>query len=160
MKKLIFSAAIILSCFAYKAADAQVRVNLGLNFNSQPAYGRASYYYMPDINAYYSVPTREYIYYDNDGWVRANYLPERYGNYDVYHNYRVAVNERNPWFRNQYYQSRYAHQYRERREHEFNQGYNGYNNERYRGHWDNGRHNGWGRHDGDGDEHRHHRDND
>ena len=67
----------MLSCFAYKAADAQVRVNLGVNFNGSQGYARASYYYMPDINAYYSVPTREYIYYDNYEWVRSRYLPEQ-----------------------------------------------------------------------------------
>lgn len=148
----------MLGCFTYKAADAQVRVRLGVNFNTSPSYGRASYYYMPDINAYYYVPTHEYIYYDNYEWVQSRYLPEQYANYDVYHSYRVAVNERNPWVRNEYYQSRYG-QYRERREQQYNRN-NYYNNERYRDHEDNGRHNGWYKHHDDGEDHRHNRDDD
>lgn len=55
MKKLILSAALLLSCFAVKTASAQVSVSLGVNIGSQPAWGPvgydyANYYYMPDID--------------------------------------------------------------------------------------------------------------
>ncbi|MDN5285815.1 MAG: hypothetical protein JWR38_2089 [Mucilaginibacter sp.] len=113
MKKLIFTAAILLSCLTIKIAHAQVSVSLGVNIGSQPEWGpvgydRADYYYMPDIDAYYSVPTHQYIYYQNNGWARAAYLPERYRNYDVYHGYKVVINDRDPWLRNNIYRTRYA----------------------------------------------------
>ncbi|TSD63320.1 hypothetical protein FFF34_017125 [Inquilinus sp. KBS0705] len=144
MKKLLFAAAILLSCFAFKAANAQISVNLGVNIGSQPAWGpvgydRADYYYMPDIDTYYSVPTHQYVYYENNTWVRRTTLPVRYRNYNVYDGYKVVINERRPWLRNDVYRVKYA-------------GYKGKKgqtiirdsrDEKYREHWDNGKHKGW-----------------
>jgi hypothetical protein len=113
MKKLILSAAILLSCLAIKTASAQVSVSLGVNIGSQPAWGPvgydyANYYYMPDIDAYYSVPTHQYVYFENNVWVHRGYLPVRYRSYNLYSGYKVVINERNPWLRNNIYRTRYA----------------------------------------------------
>lgn len=122
MKKIIFSAAILLSCLAIKA-NAQVSVSFGVNIGSQPAWGpvgydRANYYYMPDIDTYYDVPTHQYVYYDNNVWVHRAYLPVRYRNYDLYHGYKVVINDRNPWLRHSVYRTQYA-SYRGRRDQVF-----------------------------------------
>jgi hypothetical protein len=112
MKKLILAAAILVSGLAFNnSAEAQVRVNV--NIGSQPDWGPAgydyvNYYYLPDIDTYYSVPTHEYIYFNNNRWVRSASLPARYRNYNVYNNYKVVVNDRNPWERADVYRSRYA----------------------------------------------------
>ncbi|HEY9196833.1 MAG TPA: hypothetical protein VIM77_11225, partial [Mucilaginibacter sp.] len=112
MKKLILSAAILLSCLLVKKADAQVSVSLGVNIGSQPAWGPVgydyvNYYYLPDIDAYYDVPTHQYIYFNNNVWVHRTYLPVRYRNYDLYHGYKVVINDRNPWLRHDYYRTHY-----------------------------------------------------
>ncbi len=113
MKKIILSAAILLGCLAVKTADAQVSVSLGLNIGSQPAWGpvgydHASYYYMPDIDTYYDVPTHQYVYYDNNVWVHRAYLPTRYSNYNLYNGYKVVINDRDPWLRHDVYRTQYA----------------------------------------------------
>ena len=113
MKKLILSAAILLSCLTVKTVSAQVSVSLGVNIGSQPAWGPVgydyvNYYYMPDIDTYYDVPTHSYIYFDNNVWVHRTYLPVRYRNYNLYNGYKVVINERNPWLRGGYYRTRYA----------------------------------------------------
>jgi len=110
MKKLFFIAVIFLSC-GVKFAGAQVSIRL--NIGSQPEWGPvgydyAGYYYLPDIDTYYSVADHQYIYYQNNGWVRTAYLPPRYQNYDVYHGYKVVINDRDPWLRNNVYRTRYA----------------------------------------------------
>lgn len=144
MKKSIFIAAIILSCLSIKVADAQVSVSLGVNIGSQPDWGpvgydHADYYYMPDINVYYEVPTHRYVYFENNVWVHRTYLPARYSYYDRYHGYKVVVNERNPWERNDIYRTRYAN-YRGRRDQVI---IRDSRDERYRNHWhDNGNHYG------------------
>ena len=136
MKKILFAVAIIFSSIAVKHADAQVRFSVGVNIGSQPEWGptgydRAQYYYMPDIDTYYDVPSHQYIYNENNVWVHRAYLPQRYANYDRYHGYKVVVNQRNPWNRGDYYRNHYA-QYRGRhdqpiiRESQDN---------RYRNHW-------------------------
>lgn len=96
----------------YKTADAQIRISLGFNIGSQPDWGpvgydHASYYYMPDVDAYYDVPAHQYIYFESNRWVRASVLPGRY-NFDPYNSYKVVVNERNPWERANVYRTRYA----------------------------------------------------
>lgn len=153
MKKLIFSAAILASCLSIKVADAQLRINV--NIGSQPAWGpvgysHADYYYMPDIDAYYDVPSHQYIYFENNAWVRRGYLPQRYVNYDVYNGYKVVVNERNPWERDNIYRTRYANYrgrhdqavIRDSRDERYRNHWNGDANNR--GHYDNGNHGGRG----------------
>jgi hypothetical protein len=112
MKKIIIAAAILVSGLAFnKAAVAQVSLNV--NIGSQPDWGpvgydRADYYYMPDIDTYYDVPARQYVYLNDNRWVRANSLPSRYSNYNVYNGYKAVINERNPWENNNTYRTRYA----------------------------------------------------
>lgn len=113
MKKLILSAVLLVSCFAIKTASAQVSVSLGVNIGSQPAWGPvgydyANYYYMPDIDTYYDVPTHQYVYFDNNIWVHRAYLPVRYSHYNLYNGYKVVINDRNPWLRHGYYRTQYA----------------------------------------------------
>ena len=62
MKKMIIGLAIVITSGMAVPASAQVRVNLNINIGSQPAWGPAGYdyveyYYLPDIDVYYYVPT-------------------------------------------------------------------------------------------------------
>jgi hypothetical protein len=112
MKKIIIAAAILVSGFAFNNS-AEAQISLNVNIGSQPDWGpvgydRADYYYMPDIDTYYSVPTHEYVYLNDNRWIRSRNLPSRYSNYDVYNNYKVVINEPNPWERNNVYRTRYA----------------------------------------------------
>lgn len=98
MKKLIVIALFILSVFSLKQAEAQVRLNINVNIGSQPNWGPAGYdyveyYYLPDIEAYYYVPTRQFIYLSGGNWVFTYSLPSRYRSYNLYTGYKVVVNE-------------------------------------------------------------------
>jgi hypothetical protein len=114
MKKLIFTAVILVSCFTFKNASAQLHFSLGVNIGAQPEWGpvgydHADYYYMPDIGAYYDINAHQYIYQENNVWVHRGYLPDQYRNYDMYHGYKVVINNsRNPWMRDGYYRNHYA----------------------------------------------------
>jgi hypothetical protein len=136
MKKIIFTAIIVISCMSIKFADAQVSVGVGLNISSQPdwgptGYNNASYYYIPDVGAYYDVNAHEYIYMENNAWVHRGYLPPRYRNYDLYGGYKVVINNRDPWMRDNDYRSRYAG-YRGRHDQEM---IRNSHDARYRNHW-------------------------
>ncbi|WP_374948112.1 hypothetical protein [Mucilaginibacter sp.] len=111
MKKIILTAALFVSLLTVKQANAQI--SFSLNIGSQPEWGpvgydHADYYYMPDIDSYYDVPAHQYVYLENNSWVRRAALPPRYSNYNVYNGYKVVVNERNPWLRNNVYRTKYA----------------------------------------------------
>lgn len=153
MKKIIVWSAIFFGVCLYRPADAQVRVNI--NIGSQPAWGPvgydyAQYYYLPDIDAYYYVPARRFIYLDGGRWVFAASLPSRWDDYDLYRGYKVVINDPRPYLRDDYYSREYG-RYR---------GYYGRQvllrdrDDRYRRedyHSDRGNHYGWYKH-GRGDE--------
>ena len=145
MKKLIFTAVILVSCLTFKNANAQIHFSVGVNIGSQPEWGpvgydRAAYYYIPDIDGYYDVSAHQYIYLENNVWVHRTYLPYRYRNYDLYHGYKVVVNDRDPWLRNSAYRARYAG-YRGRHDQTI---IRDSHDDRYRNHWRGRDDNHWG----------------
>jgi len=97
MKKVIICAALFLSATFYKDAAAQIRFNVNVNIGSQPVWGPVGYdyveyYYLPDIEAYYYVPTRQFVYMSGNRWIFSASLPPRYRGYDLYSGYKVVVN--------------------------------------------------------------------
>ena len=69
------------------AVQAQVSVNVTLPTPppwGPVGYSEARYYYLPDVEAYYDVPSSMFIYYNRGAWIHRAYLPGRYRNYDLY----------------------------------------------------------------------------
>jgi len=140
MKKIILSGVILLA-LVVTAQDlgAQVKVGVNINIGSQPAWGPVGYdyvdyYYLPDIDAYYYVPNRQFIYLSNGHWVFASSLPVAYHRYDLYSGYKVVVNEPRPYLHANVFRERYAN-------------YKGRRNEQVVIRHDNGNHNGWYKHE-------------
>ncbi|GAA3961960.1 hypothetical protein GCM10022246_13960 [Pedobacter ginsengiterrae] len=112
MKKLVlFAAVLMVSLFSINNAKAQVSLNV--NIGSQPVWGptgynHVDYYYFPDINAYYYVPSGQYIFLNGSRWIWANSLPAQFGNFDLYRSYKVVINEPKPYLRNNVYVARYS----------------------------------------------------
>ena len=68
------------------ASHAQVSVNV--NLGTPPVWAPAEkvetqYYYLPEIDSYYDVPAKRFLYVKNGGWVRAEKLPTKYSNYNL-----------------------------------------------------------------------------
>ncbi|MDP4263538.1 MAG: hypothetical protein Q8941_13510 [Bacteroidota bacterium] len=102
MKKMIICAGVFLSAIVFNDAKSQVRVHVNFNIGSQPVWGPAGYdyaeyYYLPDIETYYYVPTRQFIYLSDGRWIYSSSLPPRCRNYDLYNGYKVVVNEPRPY---------------------------------------------------------------
>jgi hypothetical protein len=86
--------------------------SLRVNISDQPMWGpagydRVEYYYIPDIDVYYSVSDRQYIYRDGSEWRYTASLPPSYSNYDPYHSYKVVVNEDKPYRNNESHRGKY-----------------------------------------------------
>src|SRR5215217_7170695 len=119
MKKIIIALALAAGTVAMTPAISQAQVSISFNIGNQPLWGPtgydyAGYYYMPDIDAYYNVGNQQFIYMDGGQWVNRPSLPPRYRNYDLYGSYKVVINDRDPWLRNDYYRRQYR-SYRGRR---------------------------------------------
>ena len=102
MKKYAIILGIITSFLMAGVSTTKAQLSVSINIGSQPQWGpvgydRADYYYLPDIECYYSVPNRQFIYLSNGRWVFAASLPGRYANYDLYSGYKVVVNRPRPY---------------------------------------------------------------
>ncbi|MFZ1261937.1 MAG: hypothetical protein WAT34_00390, partial [Chitinophagaceae bacterium] len=96
MKKILLITVFISAAAVFNNASAQIRFGININIGSQPDWGpvgydRADYYYMPDIQTYYYVPTRKFIYLSGGHWVFSYNLPPAYRNYNLYTGYKVVV---------------------------------------------------------------------
>jgi hypothetical protein len=110
MKKLMIIWGLLTTMLFAPQLNAQVSVNI--NINSQPAWGPVGYdyveyYYLPDIEVYYSVVYQKYIYWNNGRWVWVTVLPSRYSYYNIYNGYKVVINEPNPYHHHHHHKVKY-----------------------------------------------------
>lgn len=94
-----------------KSVNAQISLNV--NIGSQPLWGptgydHVEYYYLPDIDSYYSVPKQQFVYLSNGNWVFTNALPTRYSNYNLYNGYKVVINSDRPYLNYNAHKVKYA----------------------------------------------------
>lgn len=78
------------------AGALQAQVSVNVNIGSPPMWGpvgysNVQYYYLPDVQAYYDVPSSMFIYQSGGVWIHRTYLPTRYRNYDLYNGYKVVM---------------------------------------------------------------------
>lgn len=95
MKKLKL---IALGIFLFVSSLIQAQVSVNVNIGTPPAWGpvgysNVKYYYLPDVQAYYDVPSSQFIYIKNGKWFRSRYLPGNYRNYNLYNGYKVVLND-------------------------------------------------------------------
>ncbi|WP_129713886.1 hypothetical protein [Pedobacter sp. SYP-B3415] len=93
MKKLLVVLLIGLGSIFSKESNAQVSVNV--NIGAAPAwlpsgYNRVNYYYLPDIDTYYYVPRRQYVYMNRGHWVRSYNVPARHRGYNFHRGRKVV----------------------------------------------------------------------
>ena len=98
MKGLIMGVALFICTAPFYSASAQSRENATVNTSSQPSWGPrgfdyAEYYYLPDIEVYYHVPERQFIYQKGGNWIFSSALPEQHSKYDLYAGNIVVINE-------------------------------------------------------------------
>ena len=124
MKKILILGALLIGGVLVNKANAQqyddqqqyesnTPYDPNVNIDAQPEWGpggydNAQYYYLPDIEVYYCIPTRSFTWFENGRWINSPYLPGRYSNYDLYSGYKVVINERNPWMHFYNHRSVYA----------------------------------------------------
>ncbi len=103
----------------FLAAATQAQVSVNVNIGSPPMWGPAGYsevqyYYLPDVEAYYDVPSSNFIYLERGIWVHRTYLPKRYRNYDLYNGYKVVMTDyhgNTPYIHYKEYKHKYAKGY-------------------------------------------------
>ena len=116
MKKLLLTA-MVLGAILFNNNETKAQVRIGVNINiGRPSWGvpgnyAGDYYYMPEIDTYYDIPRRQFIYFQGNNWVFASELPYAYRGYDLNRGYKVIVNEPRPYLRGNIYRNRYSNYY-------------------------------------------------
>jgi len=111
----IFIAGLLL----FFAVSAEAQISLQLNLGAPPQWGPSGYtdvryYYLPDVEAYYDVPSSKFIYFNGVSWIHRSYLPSRYKNYDLYRGYKVVMTDyhgKTPYSHFKEHKSKYAKGY-------------------------------------------------
>lgn len=82
----------VLMSNTFSFAQVSVNVNVGI-----PAWGvpvtTERYYYLPDIETYYDIPSREYIYLRDGLWVRSASVPVIYQRYDFHRGRKIVITD-------------------------------------------------------------------
>jgi hypothetical protein len=124
MRKSVILSVILFSGLVYNTAKAQVSIHIGFNTPVRHVYVPApqpvetvydddfdnsdDYYYLPEVEAYYSIPLNRYFYYNDSRWVSAAYLPGAYRNYDWRTARRFEVRGRRPYINHDVYRGRWG----------------------------------------------------
>lgn len=79
---------LLLMSLLFASTSIQAQVSINVNFGTPPEWAprervEVQYYYLPDIDCYYDVPSASFIYIKNGRWIRATNLPYRYRNYNL-----------------------------------------------------------------------------
>ena len=102
---------IILGIGLIFASEAQAQISVNVAPQWGPAnYSAASYYYLPDVEAYYDIQKASFVYPSGDKWYSSPQLPQRYSDYDLYNGYKVAMTDNNgkaPYALFKYHKVRY-----------------------------------------------------
>ncbi|MGL2963410.1 hypothetical protein ACSVH2_06275 [Flavobacterium sp. RSB2_4_14] len=82
IKLLLFATILVIS------VNIKAQVTASFNFGTPPVWAPqnaepAKFYYLPEIETYYDVPSRRYIYVRNGSWFRSATLPAQYRNYNL-----------------------------------------------------------------------------
>ena len=79
---------VLIGLLSIVAANAEAQVSVNINVGTPPVWAPAErvetqYYYLPEIDTYYDVPSERFIYVSQGNWIRSERLPARYSNYNL-----------------------------------------------------------------------------
>ncbi len=142
MKNLKF---IIGAFILFFTLQSTAQVSVSLNIGSRPDWcsrydndddchhndhcdhNDVSYFYLPEIEAYYDTHASVFIYLGPRGWIRSAYLPDYCSGYDLYRGHKVAIDYRGrtPYYYHKNHKAKYFHSnYRNYRQEYYNPGPN------------------------------------
>lgn len=102
------------------AVSVEAQISMNVNIGTPPQWGPTGYtdvryYYLPDVEAYYDVPSSKFIYFNGSNWIHRRSLPRHYRNYDLYNGYKVVMTDyrgNSPYAHFKEHKSKYAKGYR------------------------------------------------
>ncbi|MES2371563.1 MAG: hypothetical protein V4557_03220 [Bacteroidota bacterium] len=78
---------------------------------SQTGYTVGNYYYYPEIDTWYDIYSRRFVYFENGRWVYSDAVSGKNRYYDIANAYKVQVTEKKPYMHAAAYRELYADYY-------------------------------------------------
>ena len=94
--------------------------NQGMTYGTPPPwapnndnFGQVNYYYLPDIECYYDLRNREFVYIEDGSWRFSASLPSIFASFDLNNCFVVKLNTEvyEPWLHFEYYVAHYPRYY-------------------------------------------------
>lgn len=90
---------------------AQTGVTNNRGTQSRTGYTAGNYYYYPEIDTWYDISDRHFVYFENGRWVYSDAISGRYRHYDIANAYKVQVSEKKPYMHAAAYRELYIDYY-------------------------------------------------
>jgi len=79
---------VLIATLFFATIESKSQVSVNVNIGTPPVWApsapvEVAYYYLPDIEVYYDVPARRYIYLRNGRWFRSAALPAHCRGYNL-----------------------------------------------------------------------------
>jgi hypothetical protein len=110
---LLLSMTIFNGCSTYRQGTYEPQTSYENPQWGPSYYDGTRYYYLPDIESYYDIYTREFVFLNHAQWIYSPYLPMIYPDYNLNNSFVVVVNSNiyQPWMHHQYYVSHFPRYY-------------------------------------------------
>jgi len=110
---MLLSMTIFNGCNTYRQGTYETQTSYENPQWGPSFYDGTRYYYLPDIESYYDIYNREFIFLNHAQWIYSPYLPSIYQNFDLNNSFIVVVNSNiyQPWMHHQYYVSHFPRYY-------------------------------------------------
>ncbi len=95
MKKIVTLFTTLLAFTAMNVSAQNTLPNLEVKEQQQVSEPNLifRYYFYPNLLSYYDNKTSDYVYKLKSVWTRSKSLPNAYGGYSIYNNYRVEISD-------------------------------------------------------------------
>ncbi len=115
----VFAVALLFTLYSC-TTPYMVGQNQGMTYGTPPPWApnndnfdQVNYYYLPDIECYYDLRNREFVYIEDGNWRFSASLPSIYASFDLNNCFVVKLNKAvyEPWHHFEYYVAHYPRYY-------------------------------------------------
>ena len=100
--KLLLSAILFIAYGTIQAQAVEKTTTTTSTTMTLPDWGvagseNARYYYIPDIDSYYDISSKNFVYMNNGQWTKSTDVPAAYKEVDLYDSYKVVLHDEEPF---------------------------------------------------------------
>lgn len=111
MKKLFLCVVVTITAAMFSIASARTNAESNVESQAKMSLGQGDevqYYYLPEIDAYYYVPRKQFIYQSGGHWTFSSALPAMHKDFDLESSNKVVINQAGAYRYNDQHKAQYG----------------------------------------------------